>query len=177
MERSREELKMQLPSWWTAELITPTSEEHAAVDWDYDLDYAEHATQQSIAEHATQQSIAEHATQQSIAEHATQQSIAEHATQQSIAEHATQQSIAEHATQHSIAPAPEPAPAPATQAHRNINSSRHWGSKYSVSRSHKHTCTPSTGDSCHRGQLRHDYSQFPTNSGTQGLRHTGNSTD
>ena len=98
MERSlkkREELKKQLLSWWTVEEITPTSEEHAAVDWDYDFDYAEHVTQHA-AEHATQYA-AEHVTQHA-AEHATQRSIAEHATQQSIAEHATQQSIAEHAT-------------------------------------------------------------------------------
>ena len=64
--KKREQLKLQLPSWWTAEEITPTSEEHVAVDFDYDFDYAEYATQHA-AEYATQQSIAEYATQHSIA--------------------------------------------------------------------------------------------------------------
>ena len=69
--KKREELKMQLPSWWTAEEITPTSEEHAAVDWDYDLDYAEHATQHA-AEHATHYSIVVgHATHGNVTQSAT----------------------------------------------------------------------------------------------------------
>jgi hypothetical protein len=121
--KKREELKMQLPSWWTAEEITPTSEEHAAVDWDYDLDYAEHATQHA-AEHATQQS--------------TPLSKVSLSTPLSKVSLSTPLSKVSLSTRTSTSTS--------TQAHRNINSSRHWGSKYSISRNHKHTGTPSTGD-------------------------------
>ena len=48
----------------------PTTEKHAAVDWNYDYDYVEHATQHP-AEHATQHIIAEHATHGNVTQSAT----------------------------------------------------------------------------------------------------------
>ena len=95
--KKREELKMQLTSWWTAEDITPTSDDEAA-DW-YDT---EHATHNVSAEHATQNVSAEHVTQHAV-EHAIQHVSVKHATQHVSAEYATQHDFAEHATQHNIA--------------------------------------------------------------------------
>jgi hypothetical protein len=56
----REERKMQLPSWWTAEEVTPTDDE--AEDWYGEDDWHAAAVTNVSAEHATQHVSAEHAT-------------------------------------------------------------------------------------------------------------------
>ena len=92
----REERKMQLPSWWTAEEVTPTSDDESE-DWYGEDDWHAAAVTNVSAEHVTQHVSAEHATQFVSAEHVTQHA-AEHVTQHA-AEHATQHSIADgHAT-------------------------------------------------------------------------------